>query len=180
MRKTLVLSGIKHCGKTTLGNMLANRKGCAWYDLDQLVLNFPAANHYPTVRDLFIAEGVERLRELEAEAVKQVLKRFNPGTKAAVISLGGGTIENREAMDMLKQEGSIVYLYLPEALLYERIMAKGRPPFLSEDHPREDFHEIFIKRDMMNRESADLVVDLAEASPEENLQIIWDFLSRAE
>ena len=180
MRKTLVLSGIKHCGKTTLGKMLANRKGCAWYDLDQLVLNFPAANHYPTVRDLFIAEGVDRLRELEAEAVKQCLKRFNPGTKAAVISLGGGTIENEEAMAMLKEEASVVYLFLPEALLFDRVMANGRPPFLSEDNPRVDFHEIYVKRDAMNRANSDLVIDLAKATPEENLQTIWDFLKKAE
>ncbi len=157
--------------------MLANRKGCAWYDLDQLVLNTPAANHYATVRDLFRAEGVERLRELETEAVRGVLKRFNPGTKQAVISLGGGTIENDEAMSLLREEGSVVYLYLPEELLYGRIMAKGRPPFLSEEHPREDFHEIYLRRDSLNRQIADLVINLDEASPEENLQLIWDFLS---
>jgi shikimate kinase len=180
MLKTLVLSGIKHCGKTTLGNMLADRKGCAWYDLDRLVLNTPAANHYPTVRDLFIAEGVERLRELEIEAVRGILRRFNPGTKQAVISLGGGTIENEEAMSLLRQEGSVVYLYLPEELLYGRIMAGGRPPFLSEETPREDFHEIYLKRDALNRELADLVIDLNEATPEENLQLIWDFLKKSE
>lgn len=160
--------------------MLANRKGCAWYDLDQLVLNYPAANHYPTVRDLFIAEGVERLRELEAEAVKSVLKRFNPGTKAAVISLGGGTIENEEAMAMLREEASIVYLYLPEKLLYQRVMAGGRPPFISEENPEKDFHEMYLKRDRLNREQADLVIDLDEATPEENVQIIWDFLNKAD
>ncbi|MDC7223706.1 MAG: shikimate kinase [Spirochaetales bacterium] len=180
MRKTLVLSGIKHCGKTTLGNMLADRRGCAWYDLDQLVMNRPSANHYPTLRDFYRAEGVERFQELETESLKDILERFNPGTKQAVISLGGGTVENEEAMTLLQKEGNIVYLYVPEEVLYERIMAGGRPPFLSVETPREDFHEIYRRRDEMNRKIADLVIDLNEAPPEENLQIIWDFISKSE
>jgi shikimate kinase len=179
MRKTLVLSGIKHCGKTTLGSMLADRRGCAWYDLDQLIMNRPSANHYSSLREFFRAEGLGRFQELETECLIDVLKRFNPGTKQAVISLGGGTIENKDAMDMLQGEGNIVYLYVPEDTLYERIMAGGRPPFLSEETPREDFHEIYLRRDQMNRDIADLIIDLNETSPENNLNIIWDFISQS-
>ncbi|MDC7221076.1 MAG: shikimate kinase [Spirochaetales bacterium] len=177
MRKTLVLSGIKHCGKTTLGSMLADRRGCAWYDLDQLIMNRPAANHYPTLREFYRTEGVEKFRELETESLKDILNRFNPGTTQAVISLGGGTVENEEAMNILREEGSIVYLSVPEETLYERIMAGGRPPFLSEETPREDFHEVYLRRDALNREMADLIVNLNESDAEGNLQIIWDYIS---
>lgn len=180
MRKTLVLSGIKHCGKTTLGKLLAERQACAWYDLDQLVLNFPASSHYETVRELFRTEGVDHFRYLEVEAMKRVLTRFNPGTKSAVLSLGGGTIENKEAMDLIKNEATLVYLYSPEELLYTRIMDGGRPPFLSEENPKEDFHNLFIKRDGLNRDQADLVIDLPSGSAEENVQAIWNFLKKSE
>ena len=34
LKRSIVLAGIKHCGKSTLGQMLAKRLGRAFIDLD--------------------------------------------------------------------------------------------------------------------------------------------------
>lgn len=180
MKKSIVITGIKHCGKTTLGNMLADRLGCAWYDLDHLVMNRPENSHWENIRELYKEQGKEYFQEQEALAADNYLARFNPGTQYAVLSLGGGTIENRKAMEIISLKSLVLYFSLPEELLYQRIMKNGRPPFLSEEDPQGDFHRLYEKRDVLNRERAHRVIELKDASKEENLERILEVIKSGE
>ena len=69
--------------------------------------------------------------------------QFSRNGETTILSLGGGTIENPPAMASLKQiKGTRIYLRADEEMLYKRIMAKGHPPFLGQQTPREDFSRL--------------------------------------
>lgn len=176
MKRSIVISGVKHSGKTTLGQMLAARLNSAWYDLDQLIMNRPENSQWPGVRELFREMGQQYFQQQETQAASDFLKRFNPGTQYAVLSLGGGTVENESAMEIIREKGLILYFAVPEEVLYKRIMKGGIPPFLSPEHPQEDFHKLYLKRDGLNRDLAHGVIELSDVSKEENLEKIWDVL----
>lgn len=173
MKKSIVISGIKHSGKTTLGKMLAQRMNSAWYDLDQLIMNRPENSCFSTLRQLFQEKGKAYFQEEEMIAAQDYLRRFNPGTQNAVLSLGGGSIENGSVMELLKDQALVLYFSLDEEVLIERILAGGIPPFLSQEDPRGDFHRLYEHRDTLNRQIAHHVVELCDCSPEENLERIW-------
>lgn len=156
--------------------MLAARLNSAWYDLDQLIMNRPENSRWPGVRELFREMGQSYFQEQETQAATDYLKRFNPGTQYAVLSLGGGTIENREAMKIICEKGLVLYFSVPEDVLYQRILKGGLPPFLSPDHPEEDFHKLYEIRDKLNRNLAHGIIELSDVSKEENLEKIWEVL----
>jgi len=176
MKRSIVISGIKHSGKTTLGQMLASRLNSAWYDLDQLILHRPENSHWPTIRDLYREKGKEYFQQQETEAARNYLKRFNPGTQYAVLSLGGGTIENESAMKEIRDKGLVLYFAVEEEILLERILKGGIPPFLSQEDPAGDFHKLYVERDTLNRKLAHGIINLNNDPKEVNLEKIWQVL----
>jgi len=86
-----------------------------------------------------------------------------------VASLGGGTIENRPALDALDSLGVFVYLKVEADVLFRRIAKGGIPPFLSQDHPREDFQALYERRTALLAERADITVDLPDAEIRKSL-----------
>jgi shikimate kinase len=164
--RNIILSGIKHSGKSTVGRFLVKFYGCRFEDLDDLILAESAVK-YPTVRELYKAEGADRFRFLEAEAARRWYHRSLGGEDSLVLALGGGTMENKEILGRLKETGLLVFIDMPADLLFERIMAGGRPPFLSEEDPRGDFMILYEARREMGLENAEIIVKGAGKSSEE-------------
>src|SRR6056297_2227080 len=140
-RQNLYLAGLKHCGKTTLGKLIAARTDREFYDLDELLLEVAAGQGYSSVREIYRTAGREKFQEYEAAAARKA------PLSAAILSLGGGTIENPSAYEALKLGGSLIYLQVEEAVLFKRIERGGLPPFLIGDRPAAElFHELYIRR----------------------------------
>ena len=165
----IVLMGMKHCGKTTLGCLLAEKLGAAFVDLDEEMQYLAArkSGRLRTVREIYHSEGEEAFRALETETLRKVAAEH--GTKdPAVLALGGGTIENTEALAAI--EGCLwVYLDEDEEVLFERIAREGLPPFLAGEDPRGNFRRIYEKRTAMYREKAALTINLRGKTPQETL-----------
>ncbi len=154
-----MLMGMKHSGKSTLGRLLAEARRVPFADLDELV----EAEHDParrtTFREIYAERGAAYFSRVEARAARRLEARIREAR--AVVALGGGTIENDEAMAALGPVGFFVYLDEEEATLYERIMAGGRPAFLSEEDPRGDFARLYERRAGLYRARADATARLS-------------------
>lgn len=180
-RSILYLCGIKHSGKSTLGRRLAEDRGLAFYDADELTI--AAANQntaggatsgpggpFRSARQLYRAVGPRGFKELEATALKALIEAdratVEPHSDTAhpaphvVVALGGGVGDNPEALALISRSGYLVYLYVDADILYERIMRRGTPAFLTTENPKEEFEELFRRRDAAYRSSSDLVVEL--------------------
>ena len=149
----LFITGLKHCGKSTAAPLIAGRIGCAVADSDDLVLSLVEST---SVRQYYRENGAGAFMEKELEAVRGFVSTH----ESFVISLGGGAADNTQLMQYMKHNGTIVYLRRDEEVLIQRILSKGMPAFLDPADPRGSFHPIYIRRDGIYSQMADIVIDL--------------------
>ncbi|MFQ3620015.1 MAG: shikimate kinase [Spirochaetales bacterium] len=167
----VVLMGMKHCGKTTVGKLLARKRNLVFQDLDSVVealFTEKTGNNY-SVREIYKIHGKEEFQKGEAEAIRYVLQRVLPDSKRKplILALGGGTIENREALSLLDPFAVFIYLEEAEEVLLRRILQKGIPSFLDPKNPEGEFHRLYLTRTALFASKAHRVVSTNGKSPEE-------------
>jgi shikimate kinase len=158
----IVLMGMKHCGKSALGRMLAEKLGAAFIDLDACAEGLAAEKYGRprTVRELYRGEGKDAFQALETEALRKIAADFSGEKSALVLALGGGTIENPAGLAAIEGRGVFVFLDQDEDVLFERIAASGIPPFLEGPDPKTAFHALYEKRVPLYRSRAGITVNL--------------------
>ncbi|MFO7850435.1 MAG: shikimate kinase [Spirochaetia bacterium] len=172
----LILMGLKHCGKSTLGSMLAETLALPFYDLDKLILKDISAEGYSSVRGLYRTAGRSKFQEYELSAAKKLADIMDRGPVAA--ALGGGTVENEEAMRLLSSRALLLYLRVDEEELFRRITASGLPPFLDgEKSPKELFTELYARRRILYEKTADAVLYLPVQPIEKNFRRLYSFIT---
>lgn len=171
----ITLIGLKHSGKTQTGTMIARELGLPFRDLDDLILEeqaqMPEPSSFLSVRELYKEQGASRFKELEERAAARFKQNFSG--KSFVLALGGGTCENKGALEKLRFS-RIYYLNEPADILFGRIMKTGLPPFLNPEDPRADFEELYQKRDRLCRNAADRMI-LKETREQACRDIIRDY-----
>ena len=160
--RRFVLCGVKHCGKTFLGQALAEALGVPFFDTDELLKE--AAGK--PVRTLYREVGETRFRELEAE----VIRKFTAtAPERAVVALGGGAAVNPVlTSDDLHRLGLVVWLDVPVSTAFERMLREGLPPFLADcADPAAEFDRICDERRPKYQAIADAILPLPEVIPAE-------------
>ena len=166
MAVSLVLGGLKHCGKTTHGRRLADRLRLAFLDADDEILKSPRAAGCGSCRDLCRRIGETSFRRLEAETLARLAETPHAGR---VVALGGGAAGNAfVAPAVWRSLGFLIYLDLDPEAAYRRIEAAGLPPFLAETpDPHAAFRTRHREQDRFWRQHADRIVKVtAEDSVE--------------
>ena len=97
----VVLVGFMGAGKSTVGRLLARTLGWDFVDLDEVVEETTGS----TVAEVIREQGLERFRELEAEAGRGVLRR-----QRVVVAVGGGWAAEPGHLDMLDGRSLAVWL----------------------------------------------------------------------
>ncbi|OQA44332.1 MAG: Shikimate kinase [Spirochaetes bacterium ADurb.Bin315] len=168
----IFLCGIKHSGKTTIGKLLAKRLGRRWYDLDREI----ERKIGEPIRTFYRAFGQEAFQQLEVEVLEAII-----GEENLVISLGGGAADNDPLMKMVKERGTLVYLYLEEAHLLERILLGGIPPFLDEEDVEGSFHRLYERRNRRYSKDCNHLIQLPfDQAKEENVELVLSSLGLKE
>ena len=112
--KNIVLIGMPGCGKSIIGKRLAAFLGREWIDIDTEI----EALAGKTIPEIFRQDGEEAFRQLETECVAQAGKR-----SGCVISTGGGVVTRPENRDLLRQNGTIVYIRREMSKTYREQLA---------------------------------------------------------
>ena len=109
--ENIVLIGMPGVGKSTVGVVLAKNMGYSFVDSDLLIQE----QEGKLLHEIIGERGLDGFNEVE--------NRVNAGINASrsVIATGGSVVYGREAMEHLKQIGTVVYLELPCADLAERL-----------------------------------------------------------
>jgi shikimate kinase len=163
--RRVVLLGMKHSGKTTIGRRLAGRWGCPFHDTDQILEEHQAllSGTRTSTREIYTRLGPEGFFEAEAAALRAFASRLGDGS--CVVAAGGRTPLNPHAAGVLRALGLAVLLDVPAEAVWERVARRGIPPFVDPADPRGSFLALAAARDPEYRRFADLVVPLDPAAP---------------
>jgi shikimate kinase len=168
----VILIGMKHCGKTTLGSALAARWGCPFHDVDRMIeeYNQSETGQSISVREIFATRGEERFRELEARAVTDLFLLLDKTEHSNVVAVGGSTALNKKVDALLTAMGLVVYLEVPPEVMFARVQRSGLPSFVDEDDPENHFLELYKERAPHYQRLAHLTVELDDLAAEPALE----------
>jgi shikimate kinase len=162
----LYLVGMMGAGKSAVGRPLATALGYRFLDADT-ALEQVAGRSIPS---LFAAEGEEGFRQWET-AVLDRLVSFH----SLVVATGGGVVGRPVNWGHL-QQGVVVWLDAPEALLLERLQADPTPrPLLQHPDPAQRLAELLEQRRPLYAQ-ADLHIHQADGGPEQVAQQVLEGL----
>ena len=119
----IVLIGLKGCGKSTIGKLLAERLSCPWRDTDACIENEYHQQHQTqrTCAEIVTEHGISYFKALEQQVFQQLIT-----TKLSVISTGGSSLFESHNREHLPENSIIYYLEADLAILESRW--KNHPP----------------------------------------------------
>lgn len=135
--RRIYLTGFMTSGKSTIGPILANVLGWNFYDLDKVI----EQKENMSVVEIFESKGEKYFRDLEASTLKTLSVDEN-----LVISLGGGTIDNNSNLNLIKDNGILIYLKVSPDVLYKRLRNKIDRPLFKDLVLGEKSEEEFVNR----------------------------------
>ena len=157
--------GLRGCGKSTLGRLLAEGLGRPLVEIDdQILATFPEAS----VAEVWAANGEAAWRAAETRVLCECLQ-----SAGQVIALGGGTPMIPEARQLIEAEqradrARVIYLRCRVEELTSRLSKEpgDRPPLLAGDAIKEIARVAEI-RESTYRSLADIELDVTETPPAE-------------
>ncbi len=187
---SIILMGIKHCGKSTQGRIISKKLSVPFFDTDDVIFEMTGK----TPRQIYTELGNEGFQEAEEKACSFLLEKINSSAeKNAVIATGGGICGNKKALDVLKKIGTFVFLKTPERIASFRVLREisvaqdgtllNVPAFIAKKNPRsiadakKIFHDFFIERELIYEQLADVVIDMSGSSKEANARKIIETVS---
>lgn len=157
----IVLIGFKNCGKTSVGQLIAEKLNRPFIDTDRLIEKHYLANtQLPrSVREIFQMEGENFFRALEKEAIASLIH-----IHSSVIATGGGSLLDSDNVSLLKTLGPLVYLHAPYDILTQRNSSQLFPAFLDENN--------YQFRQLMYKKTADYQINTSNKSINEIAEAI--------
>ncbi|WP_229821407.1 MULTISPECIES: shikimate kinase [Streptomyces] len=162
---SIVLVGPMGVGKSTVGQLLAERLGCAYRDTDDDIV----AAQGRTIADIFVDEGEAAFRVLEKRAVAAALAGHT-----GVLALGGGAVLDADTRALLAAH-RVVYLSMDVEEAVKRTGLNTARPLLAVN-PRKQWRELMEARRHLYTEVARAVVPTDGRTPEEVAQAVLDAL----
>ncbi|MBL4782442.1 MAG: shikimate kinase [Porticoccaceae bacterium] len=150
------LVGPMGAGKTTIGRHLARLLGKSFVDLDLEIEKSCGAD----IAWIFDVEGEAGFRKREAAMLGEVASRNN-----MVIATGGGVVLDRENRELLKRNGTVVYLSVDAKVLFKRMQQDTKRPLLQVEDKEAMIEGIVKEREPLYREIADIVFDGHKKTP---------------
>jgi shikimate kinase len=161
-RPSIVLIGLRGCGKSTVGRRLAELLGWEYVDTDTLI----AERAGKSIASLFEEEGEAGFRRRERETIARLA-----ADRPAVISVGGGAVVDTRNTELLRAVGKLAWLTAPAEVLWRRIQADpsttGTRPALTRLSESHEVEHLLAKRKPFYESAADLVVDTANRDPDD-------------
>ncbi|MEV6160802.1 shikimate kinase [Streptomyces sp. NPDC052052] len=165
----IVLVGPMGVGKSTVGELLADRLGASYRDTDADVV----ATAGKPIAEIFYDEGEEHFRELERRAVHTALAEHT-----GVLALGGGAVLDDTTRALLADH-PVVYLSMDVEEAVKRVGLNAARPLLAVN-PRRQWRELMDARRHLYTEVARVTVATDERTPEEVAQAVLDALELPE
>ena len=131
------------CGKSTLGEQLANLLKYEFIDLDHAF----EEKYHMEISSFFEMFGEDKFRKLEKNLLVESLKKDN-----LVLSTGGGTPCFENNMELIQEACYSIYIKLPAEILCQRLLyARKKRPIIQKVNDADLLK--FIETSLSNREA---------------------------
>lgn len=147
--KNIYLVGFMGSGKTTVSGRLSRLLEMEEADTDRMIVNWTGL----PVKDLFAQYGEEYFRDLETTTLRSLLPR-----KQLIISCGGGMTLRQENVDLMRENGVVVWLTATPETVYERVHLSQDRPLLAGRMNIPYIRELMETREPRYRKAADVTV----------------------
>ncbi|SFG15681.1 shikimate kinase [Sporolactobacillus nakayamae] len=157
-----ILVGFMGSGKTTVGQLLAERLNCPHLDLDALIV----ARVGKSINQIFAEHGEAYFRSLEAEMLAGAFKR------EGILSTGGGTPVRPSNRRLLINSGiPVVYLKASPEVIINRLHGdQSRPIFQTLD--KKKLTQLLHERENAYEQSATIRLSTDHKEPSEIVHTI--------
>ena len=153
MNKNIVLCGMMGCGKSTTGRKLSKDYDALFIDTDEYIEHSLGMS----INDIFAQKGEEAFRQMEHEALGELLLKYRNSDKKIVYSLGGGMCSKMN-MDLIKQLGYVCYIKCDAKTLCERLKNDTSRPLLKDKDIEIEIESLLSKRESLYLEACDEVI----------------------
>lgn len=142
-------------GKTTVGRQLAAELGKTFHDTDHEIERRTGVR----ISLIFEIEGEAGFRVREKQVVEQLTQ-----LAGVVLATGGGAVLDADNRRRLAERGLVVYLHGQPKDLWHRTRHDKSRPLLQDADPLEILQKLYLQRDPLYREIADIVIDTGRQS----------------
>ncbi|MBM9536821.1 shikimate kinase [Desulfobulbus alkaliphilus] len=172
----IVLTGFRATGKTSVGQVLAEKIGYRFIDTDSLLCQRLGA----TVADIVKQHGWAFFRRQERGLLEEMAGTMD----RAVVATGGGAIEHSDAWRQLRRRSFVVWLDADIATITARMQSDpqsaGQRPSLTGAAPEKEIAALLKKRGPLYRAGSDLSLDTSSGkTPEELAEAIIRQMARS-
>lgn len=109
-----------------------------------------------SISSIFADEGEATFRELES---KLLLRLIDSKTSHHIISTGGGIVNQKENITLLRQLGFVVWLACSVDAIHQRTSRNNNRPLLQCDNPKQVITEMLEQRSPHYQASSHLKID---------------------
>lgn len=163
----VILAGFMGCGKSTIGKILAERRGQELLDTDHYIEQKLGRS----ISDIFTTQGEEVFRDMETQALRDLVQK----QESMVIALGGGLpiggnlygeepvrqralLRGERNRELLAELGYVFYLKITPEEVYRRLKGDATRPLLQTEDPYARITELLQQRDAWYEKCADEII----------------------
>ena len=164
----IVLIGMPGVGKSTAGVVLAKVLGYEFIDADLIIQQ----QEGKLLREIIAEVGTDGFIEVENRVNSQI------EVEKSVIATGGSVVYGKEAMQHLREIGTVVYLKVSYDILEKRLHdIKGRGVVLKDG---QDLRGLYEERVPLYEKYADITVCEDNLNVEQTIEKITEQLNKLE
>ncbi len=167
----IFMVGMMGAGKTTIGKSLASYLDKTFFDSDREIQKRTGVG----IPVIFEIEGEAGFRKRETEMLRELVKLKN-----IVLATGGGAILSAENRELLRRNGTVVYLRATVDDLWRRTRHDRSRPLLQIPNPHAKLTELYVQRDPLYCEIAHIVVESGTQSTRQLTQSLAQQLAGAD